>query len=538
MKKRIQPLSPDAPLQLEGHGRPLTRRDFIARGLLKGAALIGAPTVFSLFAAPRAAYGALSGDIATLRDACGIRVAGAGKIPFICFDLAGGANIAGSNVLVGGQGGQFDFLPTAGYAKLGLPGNMIPGLAEATPAAGGNGDHTDSRLGLGFHTDSSFLRGIVERAATGTLNGVNGAIIPARSENDTGNNPHNPLYGIFRAGADGELLSLIGSVNSESGGNSTYPMSLFNASARPVKIDRPSDVTGLVDTGKLVGLLSQQDAVAVMESIVRISDRKLGNVSTAVTADAVIKDLVRCGYVKSADLADRFGNPTALNPLIDTNIVGGGGGLTPIFTAAEIAADGEFAKTASVMKLVVNGYAGAGCITMGGFDYHTGDRSTGEARDLRAGRCIGACLEYAARVGVPLMIYVFSDGGVFSNGMLDTTVAGRGKGVWTGDDQQTAATFFLVYNPGGRAQLLGGTPLEQARHQQLGWFRSSGDVETSATPAANNVNLLVETIALNYMALHNEQGLFASRFPGSGLGSAAMIDRLTAFAPVCNGTIA
>ena len=56
--------------------------------------------------------------------------------------------------------------------------------------------------------------------------------------------------------------------------------------------------------------------------------------------------------------------------------------------------DREFEKTASVMKLVVDGYAGAGTISMGGFDYHTGDRSTGEGRDFRAGVCIGACLEY------------------------------------------------------------------------------------------------------------------------------------------------
>lgn len=527
-------LNPDSPLLLPDHGRPMTRREFVARGFMRGAAMIAAPTVLSLFASPREAYAALSSDIATMRDACGIRVAGAGKIPFICFDLAGGANIAGSNVLVGGQGGQFDFLTTAGYGKLGLPGNMIPGLAEAVAATGGNGDHTDTRLGLGFHTDSALLRGIMERASAGTAAGTSGAVIPARSENDTGNNPHNPLYGIFKAGADGQLLSLCGSVNSESGGNSTYPMAMFNAAARPVKIDRPGDVTGLVDTGKLVGMLSQADAVAVMESVVRISDKKLGRVSTAVTADDVIKDLVRCGYVKSADLADRFGDPSALNPLIDPNITGG---MNPIFTAAELASDGEFAKTASIMKLVVNGYAGAGCIEMGGFDYHTGDRATGELRDLRAGRCIGACLEYAARVGMPLMVYVFSDGSLFSGGMIDNSANGRGKGVWTGDDQNTAATFFLVYNPGGRPQLLGGSALERARHQQVGWFRSSGDVETAATPAANNVNLLVETVALNYMALHGEQAQFAARFPGHGLGSATMIDKLTSFAPIVNGTM-
>ncbi|HCX27336.1 MAG TPA: general secretion pathway protein GspF, partial [Cellvibrionales bacterium] len=79
----------------------------------------------------------------------------------------------------------------------------------------------------------------------------------------------------------------------------------------------------------------------------------------------------------------------------------------------------EFRKTASVMKMVIDGFAGAGTITLGGYDYHTGDRATGEQRDLRAGRCMGACLEYAARKGIPLMLYVFSDGSVFSNGMID-----------------------------------------------------------------------------------------------------------------------
>ena len=210
------------------------------------------------------------------------------------------------------------------------------------------------------------------------------------------------------------------------------PAMLIDPTIRPTKVDRPSDVTGMVDTGQLIGVLSQDDAVAVMESIERISRMKLDQVDTRVTADAVIKDLVQCGYVKAADIADRFGDPTTLDPALDPDIVGPGG----IFSQNEFDNDREFRKTASVMKMVVNGFAGAGTITMGGYDYHTGDRATGELRDLRAGRCIGACLEYAARAnngsGVPLMVYVFSDGSVFSNGTTDDTQAGGGKGVWTG----------------------------------------------------------------------------------------------------------
>jgi hypothetical protein len=523
-------LTVDAPLKHNNHPKPVSRRDFIRQGFRAGSAAVMAPSVFSLFANPLQAQAALSPDLEALKNSCGLGVQGAGRIPFICFDLAGGANVAGSNVLVGGRDGQMDFLSTAGYSKQGLPGDQIPPIAN--PQTGIN-DFINTDLGLAFHSDSAYLRGMLEKLGSGTAAAINGAVLPARSENDTGNNPHNPMYAINRAGADGSLLTLIGSRSSDSGGNSMAPSDLMDLGVRPTKVDRPSDVTGLVDVGDLVNLLSQQDAVAVMESIQRISDLKLNNVSSGISRDDVIKELVRCSYVKSADLADRFGDPSTLNPEIDVDIVGPGG----VFSSEEFNSDGEFRKTASVMKLVVNGFAGGGCITMGGFDYHTGERGTGEARDLRAGRCMGACLEYAARVGVPLMMYIFSDGSVASNGRIDDSVAGRGKGEWTGDNQSTAASFFLVYNPAGRPQLLGGSALEQARHQQLGWFRPDGSVETSSSPVANNVNLLVQSVALNYLSLHGDQGSFPTLFPGHGLGNAALRDSLTAFQPIVSGTI-
>lgn len=523
MKKKH--LHPDSPLLFADHRRPLTRREFIATGLCKGGQAIAGMSLFSLFANPNQAYGALSSDLEALRDSCGISVQGAGKIPFIGFDLAGGANIAGSNVLVGGAGGQQDFLSTAGYNKLGLPGDMAPSIANPDTGAS---DFVNTDLGLAFHSDSSFLRGILEKVSPETASRINGAVIPCRSDNDTGNNPHNPMYAIAAAGANGSLMPLIGSRNTDSGGNSMAPASFIDLSKRPTKIDRPSDVTGLVDVGDLFGLLSQSDAVAVMESIQRVSAQKMSSVNSQVTRDDVIKDMVNCGYVKSADLADRFGDPSTLNPVLDPDIVGPGG----IFNIEEFDNESEFRKTSSIMKLVVNGYSGAGTVTMGGFDYHTGERGTGELRDLRAGRCMGACLEYAARRNMPLMLYVFSDGSVASNGRIDDSVEGRGKGEWTGDNSSTGASFFLVYNPGGRPQLMGADVEQAARHQQIGFMRPDASVDTASAPAANNVNLLVETVLLNYMALHGEQGQFANVAPRQGLGSGAALDALTAFQPI------
>lgn len=535
--KHKQPLHPDAPLLLNTHARPVTRRELIAQGFKLGSATLMTSSAFGFFAGASSAQAAvdLSGDLQAARTACGIAAQGNGKIPFICFDLAGGANIAGSNVLIGQQDGQEDFLTAGGYSKQGLPADMSPALnSVANPLI-------NAELGLKFHATSAMLSGILEKVAIGNRAQINGAVIAARSENDTANNPHNPMYYIYKAGAGGSLVDLIGSRNSDSGGNSMATTSLVEmevrTKVRPTKVDNPNDVTGLVDVGDLVNLMSQEDTVRVMESTYRISNAKLGAISPATgnaEKDEEIVKTINCGYVKSADLAARFGDPTAIDPVEDTMIVGA---PDSILTVDEFNGDGELRKTASVMKLVLNGFAAAGTITMGGYDYHTGDRSTGEIRDERVGKCIGTVLEYAARLGTPVMIYVFSDGSVFSNGMLDNSMAGGGKGVWTGDDQQTAASFFLVYNPSTRPVLLGSSLTEQLRHQQIGYMRPSGDVETSSSPAANNVNLLVETLVLNYMALHNDHANFGTLFRGHGLGSGTMQDRLRAFQPICNGTI-
>ncbi len=518
MAKRKKPLHPDAPLYHRSHARPVSRRDFLRQGLVAGTGtLIGGPLLSMFSSSANAAVG-LSPDILSMVSSipsCSLSGTGGG-LPVICFDLAGGANIAGSNVLVGRQG-QLDVLSTAGYSKLGVPGDMIPGIAETNPTATSNGDHTDSTMGLAFHSDSAMLRGILEKAGS-RAGSVDGLVIPARSENDSGNNPHNPMYAIAEAlklaSTDnpqvypGSVVTLIGSRNSESGANSMSPAMTINPEIRPTKVDRPSDVTGMVDTGDLTSVFSDPaDVVAVMESMVRNSDNKLTKLDPKLGANnQAVLDMVRCGYIKSADLADRFAG-VPVDPATDPDIVGAGG----IFSSTEFDGDREFRKTASVMKMVANGYAATGTIAMGGYDYHTGDRSTGEIRDLRAGRCIGACLEYAARINTPMMIYVYSDGSVFSNGSLDNSQDGRGKGVWTGDNQSTASSFILVYNPGNPPQVI-------LPGRQIGFFNAGGSVVNSSSVAANNVNLLVETVVLNYMALNGNIGQFGS-LPFNSLGS-------------------
>ena len=192
--QRKRALKLDEPLKHGSHKKPVTRRDFLAQGFLTGTATMIAPAFLSSVLGKKA-YAALSPDMQQVAtDICQI-TAGRGKIPFICFDLAGGANIVGSNVLAGKEGGQLDFLSTQGYVKHGLAPTMLPNNATT--------NFVNTELGLAFHSDSAFLRGIVSMTSPTTRANINGCLIAARSENDTGNNPHNPMYGLAKAGPGG-----------------------------------------------------------------------------------------------------------------------------------------------------------------------------------------------------------------------------------------------------------------------------------------------------------------------------------------------
>ena len=137
----------DEPQYHADHPRPVTRRQFVAQGFMTGAAYTAGSGLLSMFTNPRDAMAALSGDLSSqMQNPCKIAGNGANKIPFICFDLAGGANIAGSNVLVGKEGGQMDFLSDAGYRKMGLPNSMVPGLIDPVL----NLPYENFDLGLGF----------------------------------------------------------------------------------------------------------------------------------------------------------------------------------------------------------------------------------------------------------------------------------------------------------------------------------------------------------------------------------------------------
>ena len=475
-----------------GHARPRTRRDFLSQGLIAGVSTVFLPSLATLLA--RTAHA----QAACVIDNNGLL--GAGKIPFLAIDQGGGANIAGSNIMVGGAGGQEDFLDANGYAKLGLPNAIIPQNVGV-----------DRTFGIAMHPNSALLRGMLDKTSAVTRANTNGVVIPARSENDTGDNPHNPIYGIARAGASGEFAVTIGTRNSESGGRSRAPDSMIQADLQPVRVSRPSEAIGLGGGGSPDGFPNGR----VAEASAIISALKLGK----ITEEQATKDLVQCGFDKTTATYNTVVTPQDLDPNADPI-------LQAIFPNGELD-DGDFRKAAAAMKIVVNGYGGAGTIEYGGRDYHQDPRPETDGKDFVVGQVIGAALEYASQLGKPLMIYGFSDGAVSADDREEDDGNGTTKFRWRSDNSQTAASFILTYSPNGQPVLRNG-----AASQQLGHFRPDGNVNTSSSPFANSVEALAEMVVLNYLGLHGQEAMFGTVLDNPGLGTGAAVAPYIAFNPI------
>jgi hypothetical protein len=130
--------------------------------------------------------------------------------------------------------------------------------------------------------------------------------------------------------------------------------------------------------------------------------------------------------------------------------------------------------------------------------------------------------------------------------MIDSSVGGRGKGVWTADNQNVAATYFLVYSPTGRPVPAQSNP---ELSLQIGNFNPDGSQNTTGSPAGNNVPNLAQMVVLNYMALHGPNAIaqWPTLYPGPGmtglnlvntLGSGTALEPETTLFAVCGAAYA
>ncbi len=467
----------NVPLYHQDHKKPRTRREFLSQGFISGMGTALFPCIggvllpmSTLKAATLADCGSPAQEVTQNNN----RISN--PLPLICIDCAGGAALA-SNFMVGGPQGQMDdTVGTQGYGRMGLLPEMISDV--------------NTEFGVALQADSGICRGLLEKTSATSRANINGFVMPCASNDDSNNNVLNPAHAICAAGAVGSITALVGTRNSRSGGKS---ISLNESPTfQPTVITNSSDTTSLINGGG-----NGQNFIA--DAVSRISQMKLDRLQE----EKALEDIIHCASLLSADTSSKLEDVSVLNPLTDPVI-------TSVLTPAELS-NGVFDRTAAIMKLVLDGFAAAGTIEVGGSDYHNGTRSRGEAKDLQIGRVIGACLEAAAMKETPVMVFVFSDGACFSNGRLD----GTGKPVWTGDDGSKGLAAAMVYSPIA-------PQMRNAAAQQMGFFSPAGAVSVDGSPISANPATLCEAAVLNWCSMaFGEPGIsrFSQQFSASAINT-------------------
>lgn len=466
------------------HGPPKTRRDFLSSGLIGISTSVIMPGVLDLIN-PKKAFGAIDCSAAGT----------AGMPPFLVFDLAGGANIPLGNVLVGKNGSQENFINDAAAANLGSPSDRNPL---------NNPQLVDNELGLLFHANSAFLAGLRSATEDTTRANIEGLVLATRTGDDTRSNPSNPVHFIMQGGLKGSLIDFIGNGQGNALGRSVAPDDGLTSASNAI-VQNPDQAVSLVAAGLLDTILPGQTE-RILQAARSMSENKL-KAFAEKDLPSQISELINCGYVKSIENLKQF-TPDVVNPANDP-IVAAVTGLNRVATDQRIpnqfqVANGNDDSVTTIAKMVIDGYAGAGTISLGGYDYHGQSRANTAQRDFDAGRSVGMAIEMAARKQKPLVVSVLTDGGVSSSGgAVDNDPRAAGGFSFRSDSGTRSASFMLVYNPVGKAEVL--------RSRQIGsYLDDSGAVDQNATVISNSATNMAKAMALNYLALADKLGDFGS----------------------------
>ncbi len=484
------------PLLYGDHKAPVTRRDFLAAGLMGMSTLAIAPSLLS--------------SSAWAQSNCpGTAALMTGNVPFLCIDCAGGMNIAGGNVMMGQAASQFQGevgSVLSDYRKLGIPDEFHPSKSGML----------SNSYGLKFHSSSGILEGMNEVLAprAGDLSDlrlkVDGAIIGAVTNDDSQNNPINTAYMAHKAGAKGALVQLVGTANSVSGGNSISPPDQIDLTKKPSQLTNYAASEGLLSIGdNIMGPnflnASADGGNTRMKRFMELLGRSGSSQRSAISSRSselsgeISKYQTRLNGTTS--VFNQF-SPSELNPLknmsarTDIELVYG--------KTLETLGQQEM-QSSNILNLLTKRTVGAGTISVGGGDYHNGSAITGQLKDREIGRYIGWAIRLAAVRNVPFFIHIFTDGGVVGDaaGQVDPQLPNRT--VWRSDAGERSAALMVVFNPNKTRAVVGGNDeysnfLLTGKTRQIGYFKPGGGNVLDAHSLSNNVSKLWIGIILNYMA--------------------------------------
>lgn len=466
-----------------GHKKPVSRRDFLACGLIPFSASLIAPSWLNL----------LLPSQAHADPVCA--AAASGMIPFVTLNLSGGAGLQ-ANYVPMDQGLQL--LPS--YQVMGLGDNQLPIETEfgGVPFAGV--DPTNNVL------ISKFLQGLRQKAPE-AIQKTAFIGVCVRSRDDSADNNFSVDGLLAKAGLIGTQLPNLG-INNNTGTGINQRASFVSPQA-PLIVNSLNALTGALGYAGAIGTQlnkAQQQSLAKLISNLSQSQTKS---LLSMSSGTATKQLIDCAGVKTGEVLVQN---NVVDPRLDASV---GASMSTLWGVnANTAVNNRSMIFSSSVYNVLNGQAGAASLELGGYDYHDNTRTTGDARDLDAGLNAGMILQSAYLMNKPLFLYIVSDGAVSS-----ANSATRNS-PWVSDRGTAGMSYILYFNPQGR---------QATKSYQLGWF-TSGQVADDRFITGGSAELAAAAVFANYLQLNGKLGQFTNIVQSASLSTTAQLDSVVKFA--------
>jgi hypothetical protein len=442
------------------HAKPVSRRDFLASGLLPFSASMFLPSFVNVFA---------NAGVAEAQELVCKSAGAAGLCPFISIKLSGGAAIS-ANFLPHDKARQL----LKSYSKMGMgSGASVPVTYEFSNRAP-------------FYANSQILAGIRTNTTVATLARSTFVGTCVRSQDDSSANKFDITGLVAKSGLNGMILPNLGRANTSTGINA---LPAYIAPPSPLVVGRFEDIPGSLAVGNSLALLNKEQQGTLFRTIQGLTSSQAEKLYTQ-SGGKTLSRLIQCANKDNSNL---ISNSTALNidPLSNTAFA------TVWGINAQTSKSSQDFIFATMVYNALNGNAGTINLEMGGFDYHNGTRTSGDAKDLEAGTVIGNVLESLTVMGKKGFVVVTSDGSVTSP---ESDTAG---GPWTSDRGTAGSTYMIGYDPAGA---------HEAKDFQIGHF-NDGQTADDTFLTGGSAELAAGSMFANYMAFNGKANLIETYLP-------------------------
>lgn len=461
----------------DDHKRPVTRRDFLAAGLLQFSGFMTLP--------PLAAMLASQANAQTPADCPRPDPLAAGMSAFVTINCSGGAGLA-SNIIPLNAGGQM----LASYDRLGLgaPGALTVVREFNNVAFPGGGV-------------SGILTGITNTTTVETRANTSFVWMPNSSSDDTNSNTLMASGMVQKAGLLGSILPSLGRRATQTGVSQNF--STIKPS-NPLTVNSLTDITNALGAAGALARLNAGQKTSLFRMIASLSGRQSERVM-ALSGGETLKKLVGCASGQNVELIQTGGGNVDPRSVANVAAVWG--------IQANTAANNGNVVAASMTFNALNGQAGSIGLEIGGCDYHDNSRTSGNSKDLEIGTMIGRVLQTAAVLQKPVFIQVCSDGSVVSEISTSSTSP------WVSDRGSAGIIFMIAYSPTARPATSG---------FQIGSFNAGQAADGTFAPGTgSNTARAAAAVFANYMAFNKKANMIESVIPG--MFSAAQLSQVLKF---------